>query len=189
MIDPSSPTSIVTVNINGVDYLASQGWITNGGGYHFHDWYGFGGLDVDAAVAMAKNYQAGSLPALQDRSYGQGTFPEPLAIPDNSAYGVTSTIDVPDDLTIENLLVLIAIDHPDTAETGIEITSPQGTRSILINIRSALKTGMNKEGGVLLASNAFYGEKSRGTWTLRVLDSWPNNTGVLGFFKLRILGY
>jgi subtilisin family serine protease len=187
-IDPASSTSIVTVDINGVAYQASQGWVTNAAGYHFHNWYGFGAVNVDAAVAMAKTYQAGALPALQDKSYG-GALAEPVAIPDNNASGVVRTIDVPEDLTIENLFVRMAIDHPDTAETGIEITSPQGTRSILINIRSSVKTGLNEAAGVVLGSNAFYGERSKGTWTLKVLDSWPNTTGTLSLFGLRILGY
>ncbi|MBI5591239.1 MAG: S8 family serine peptidase [Deltaproteobacteria bacterium] len=188
-IDPNSPGSKVTVNIDGVDYEASQGWITNAAGYNFHNWYGFGAVNVDAAVAMAKTYQAGTtLPELQDRTYGSA-FATPVVIPDNNASGVLSTLDVPEDLTIENLFVQLTIEHPNTAEIGIEITSPQGTRSILLNIRSAVKTGLNKVNGVVLGSNAFYGEKSKGTWTLKVLDSVKESTGALKLFKLRILGY
>ena len=142
---------------------------------------------MDAAVTMVKNYQAGSLPLLQDKSYGGELVT--VAIPDNNASGVPSILEVPEDLTIENFFVQIAIEHPNTAEIGIEITSPQGTRSILLNIRSAVKTGLNKDGGVAFGSNAFYGEKSKGIWTLRVLDSWPGNTGNLKLYKLRILGY
>jgi len=63
-IDPDSKASYVKVNIDGVDYQASEGWVTNGAGYNFHNWYGFGAVNVDAAVAMAKNYQADSLPKL-----------------------------------------------------------------------------------------------------------------------------
>jgi subtilisin family serine protease len=187
-IDPSSPESIVNVGINGVDYQASQGWVTNAAGYNFHNWYGFGAVNVDTAVAMVKQYQAGSLPLLQDKSYGSELVPA-VAIPDNNASGVLSILEVPENLTIENFFVQIAIEHPDTAEIGIEITSPQGTRSILLNIRSVVKTGLDKDGGVVLGSNAFYGEKSKGTWTLKVLDSWPGKTGNLKLYKLRILGY
>jgi subtilisin family serine protease len=186
-IDPTSPGSIVTVGINGVDYQASQGWVTNAAGYNFHNWYGFGAVNVDAAVAMAKNYQADSLPPLI--YYGLFSSFVPMAIPDNNASGVIRMLDMRDNLTIENLFVEITIKHPDTAEIGIEITSPQGTRSILLNIRSAVKTGLNKDGGVVLGSNAFYGEKSKGTWTLKVLDSWPGNTGSIELFNLDIRGY
>lgn len=187
-IDPASPGSIVNVNIGDVNYQASQGWVTNAAGYNFHNWYGFGAMNVDAAVAMAKNYPAGSLPVLQDRLF-DSALTSPAMIPDNNASGQISTIDVTEDLTIENLFVQIAIQHPDTAEVGIEITSPQGTRSILLNIRSAVKSSLNEIGGVVFGSNAFYGEKTKGIWTLKVLDSWPLNKGTLRLFKLRILGY
>jgi len=186
-IDPNSPGAIVNVSINGENYLASQGWITNKAGYHFHNWYGFGAIHVDNAVAMAASYQT-MLPALQVKFYG-GTLNPVAAIPDNSASGLTKTIEVADDLTIENFFLDIAIDHPNTGEIGIEITSPQGTRSILLNIRSGLKTGLNVKGGVIMASNAFYGEKAKGVWTLKVLDSWENNTGTLNCFGLHFLGY
>jgi subtilisin family serine protease len=190
-IDPESKPSIVTVDINGVNYQASEGWIKNKADYNFHNWYGFGAVHVDDAVAMAKTYNI-TLPALQIKSYG-GALSSAAEIPDNDAAGLTQTITVPeaDDLTIENLFVQISIDHPNTAETGIEITSPGGTRSILLNIRSAVKTGLNPlgGGGVSFASNAFYGEKSKGTWTLKILDSLLEKTGTLKHFGLRILGY
>ena len=187
-IDPESKDSFVSVSVNGEDYLASEGWITNKAGYHFHNWYGFGAVNIDDAVAMARIYKANRLPSLQNKTFDSGltTF---LAIPDNKASGVTRTIDVSEDLTIENLFVQLSITHPDTSEVGIEITSPGGTRSILLNIRSATKEGLNRAGGVTLGSNAFYSEKTKGTWTLKVLDSLPNNVGTLDSFKLNILGY
>ena len=187
-IDPDSKASYVKVNINGVDYQASEGWVTNGAGYNFHNWYGFGAVNVDAAVAMAKNYQADSLPKLLPNETGSA-LATAVAIPDNDASGVTRTIEVSEDLTIENFSVQLLIKHPDTSEVGIEITSPKGTKSILLNIRSSIKTGLDGEGGVILGSNAFYGEKTKGTWTLKVLDSVKENTGTLELFKLNIMGY
>ncbi len=94
-----------------------------------------------------------------------------------------------EDLTIENFSVQLLINHPNTSEVGIEITSPGGAKSILLNIRSSIKEGLNRSGGVILGSNAFYGEKTKGTWTLKVLDSLPNNVGTLDLFKLNIMGY
>lgn len=138
--------------------------------------------------AMVKEYQANSLPPLQNRSYAC-LFAGPEAIPDNNASGLAKTVEVSEDLTIENLRVKVCVDHPDTSQTGIEITSPLGTKSILLNIRNGVKEGLNNEAGVVFGSNAFYGEKAKGTWTLRVLDSLPEKTGTLKRFDLRILGY
>lgn len=187
-IDPESKASYVKVNINGVDYQASEGWVTNGAGYNFHNWYGFGAVNLDAAVAMSKNYQADSLPKPLPKTF-DSALATAVAIPDNDASGVTRTIEVSEDLTIENFSVQLLIKHPDTSEVGIEITSPNGTKSILLNIRSSIKTGLDGEGGVILGSNAFYGEKTKGTWTLKVLDSVKENTGTLELFKLNIMGY
>jgi len=188
-IDPESKASYVKVNINGVDYQASEGWVTNTAGYNFHNWYGFGAVNVDAAVAMAKNYQADSLPKLLPNKLFDSALATAVAIPDNDASGVTRTIEVSEDLTIENFSVQLLIKHPDTSEVGIEITSPNGTKSILLNIRSSIKTGLDGEGGVILGSNAFYGEKAKGIWTLKVLDSVKDKTGTLELFKLNIMGY
>ena len=187
-IDPESKDSFVSVSINGENYQASEGWITNKAGYHFHNWYGFGAVNIDDAVAMARTYKAGSLPFIQNKTFDSGVTTA-LAIPDNKASGVARTIEVSEDLTIENIFVQLSITHPDTSEVGIELTSPSGTRSILLNIRSSIKEGLNKAVGVILGSNAFYGEKTKGTWTLKVLDSLPNNSGTLDLFKLNILGY
>lgn len=184
-IDPLAQA--VYVCIDGENYEALQSWITNKAGYNFHNWYGFGAIHVDHAVAMARTYTT-ALPALQNKSYG-GALGTALDIPDNDAAGITETIEVTDDLTIENFFLIIALDHPDISETGIEVTSPQGTRSILLNIRSGMKTGLNIPEGAIMASNAFYGEKTKGTWTLKVLDSWANNTGSVKYFGIRILGY
>ena len=184
-----------TLTIAGKPYTAEQGWITNKANpaYRFHNWYGFGAIDVDAAVTMAKTYQPGTLGEPQQKVYG-GDLAHPLAVPDENADGATARITIPDNLTIEHLSVGVAIDHPNTGELGIELTSPGGTKSILLNIRSAVKTGLyHFDNGTIipapLASNAFYGEKAAGEWTLRIVDGVAGNTGALKYFALGILGY
>ncbi len=178
-----------TVSINGKTYVAEQAWITNKAlptAYKFHNWYGFGAVDVDAAVAMAKNNYTSPLGTIQGKTYG-GALAAPLPIPDATADGATTTLSVSDNLTIENLSVTVATDHPQTGEIAIELTSPSGTKSILLNLRSSVKSGLG--GGAVFGSNAFYGEKSQGTWTLKVVDGVSGNTGSLKHFALAILGY
>ena len=65
---------------------------------------------------------------------------------------------------------------------------PQGCQTYSGKDRQK-KTGLNTEGGVILGSNAFYGEKTKGTWILKVLDSVNENTGTIELFKLNIMGY
>ena len=35
---------------------AELSWTTNAASFNFHNWYGFGRVDVDAAVTMAESY-------------------------------------------------------------------------------------------------------------------------------------
>ena len=44
-------------------YTAELPWTQNATGRWFHNWYGFGAVDVDAAVELARTYTAGSLGA------------------------------------------------------------------------------------------------------------------------------
>ncbi len=174
-----------TVLLGARTYTLEQSWIDNAAGFHFHNWYGFGAIDVDAAITLARNWVS-PLGAVQTKEYG-GALATPVSIPDADADGITRQIEIEDNLTIENLVAGVAIDHPNTGETAIELTSPCGTKSILLNLRSACKSGMKE--GAALGSNAFYGEKSRGKWTLRVLDGIPGQTGTLNHFALKMTGY
>ena len=53
-IDAGAPTLIVEDEIAG-KYIQELPWQINGAGYHYHNWYGFGLVDVDRAVAMIQN--------------------------------------------------------------------------------------------------------------------------------------
>jgi subtilisin-like proprotein convertase family protein len=52
--------------------------------------------------------------------------------------------------------------------TQIELVSPAGTRSILLNAANGFLNYQLEN--VLLSSNAFYGENPNGTWRLQVFD-------------------
>ena len=110
-----------------------------------------------------------------------------LAIPDSDANGVTDTINVNNDLIIEAVQVKITLDHTYSGDIGIELTSPSGMKSTLMNINSnILETNLTD---ALLLSNAFYGENAQGTWTLKIIDGAPLDTGVLKGWKLNLYGH
>jgi len=168
-----------------------QGWVTNSVGYDFHNWFGFGGVDVDSAVAMAKVYDSGWGPQ-QTLTYPDDStplywdVPGNLPIPDDSAAGVTSTIEVFHNYTIEAVQVGVLVTHGFVGDVGFEITSPAGTRSIVLNVNNALYD-QDDYLGVLL-TNAFYGENSAGTWTLKVLDGDFLLTGTFDLWAIDIFG-
>jgi len=166
-------------------HVWQQGWVTNAAGYHFHNYYGFGLINVDAAVAMATNSYS-ALGAEAQSSTSSGVLA--LAIPDASATGVESSIVVAANYTIEGIQITPTITHANIGEIGLELTSPQGTKSILMNINNSLDGIANLSTEVFL-SNAFYGENSAGTWKLKVIDGASSTTGSLTGWTINVIGH
>ena len=168
-----------------------QGWVTNAAGYSFHNYYGFGLIDIDAAVSMAKTYSSGwgSLTETNP-DWDQAAFKTTVStsIPDKSATGVTSNLFVSTSLTIESIQVQVNITHSRVGDVGIELTSPSGTKSILYNINNHFLQAFDLGGGsytvkanlsdFVMATNAFYGESSYGTWSIKVIDGLSNDNGL-----------
>lgn len=169
-------------------YVWDDGWITNAAGFKFHNYYGFGKVDVDAAVAMAKSYT----PA----AWGSGDFTKAsasrtslsVAIPDDSASGATSTASLSSALVAESVEVELSVTHTYVGDLAVELTSPSGTKSILLHMNNALASDKNLTKMKLL-THAFYGEAANGTWTLRVLDGNSGDTGTLTFWKVTVYGH
>jgi hypothetical protein len=197
-------SSIANVSLTG--HVYQQGWVPNAAGISFHNWYGFGMLDVDAAVRMARE----NPPALGNQMMKEYVSTEDdgetatRLIPDNRAAGLETTLTVPpaDDLKIEAVQIELiappvnaaneyvgfqdALD-PWASDLGVELTSPSGTKSILVNINSnSIDTGL---WSAVLLSNAFLEERSKGTWKLKLIDGRDGLTGGLYQWKLRIYGH
>ncbi len=176
------PDSGATGHPDGLDlesYTYQEGWTKNAAEVYFHNQYGFGLIDTDAAVAMAKNYAypLGSYVQTKDLNrvdlqdserwiYGSGELS--LEIPDKDADGVMSSIKVRHNLEIETIEIVADVTHDDAGTLGIELYSPSGTKSILMNINSSIAQ-VNLDHAHFLA-NAFLNEMSAGTWTLKVID-------------------
>lgn len=186
-IDPtaSQPTHPQSAyNLTGHTYELP--WINNHAPtpLHFHDWYGFGRINVDAAVAMATGYVAGSLGTFTNSPWvDSGTIS--VSVPDNSATGVSQTLTV-GTYTTEAVLVQASITGC-ISDVGLELTSPLGTTSILMNINSHLhETSMTNH---TFLSNAFLDEQASGTWTLKVIDGHASCVPVLTNWKIQVYGH
>jgi subtilisin-like proprotein convertase family protein len=176
---------------NLAGYIYQQGWVNNSASYPFHPWYGFGQVNLTAAKALAEApdfdlHELKSTDTFDDTpSYSSGTIS--LAIPDNSATGVSSNINVTGhNLFIEHVQVMVNVTHAYPGDLGIELTSPSGTTTKLLNIVS------NMEGphlsSALFGANAFYGERSSGAWTIKVVDGDSVDVGTLTNWKISIIG-
>jgi subtilisin family serine protease len=184
----------VTVTLgNGLSYTAEQAWVTNAAGFKFHNWYGFGAVDAAAAVAMARTYVPGAMGSFASTGWlSSGTLS--VAIPDNSTVGASVGLTVPKVgssgkvETVQIMVTTAAASSPtSTGDLGIELTSPSGTKSILKNIRDGFIG--NNLNGMVLASNAFYGENSTGNWTVKVVDGIGAWTQTLTNVQIRVYGH
>ena len=156
----------------GSTVTLEQGWITNAAGYNFSNRYGFGALDAAAAVAMAKTYTS-YLPALVDSSNYTFLPSTPALIPSASATGSRVTWNVTESFkSVEFVVLFVNIaSTPGIQCNQIELTSPSGTKSILLHAATGYTN--TAIANTRFESNAFYGEAPNGTWSLRFIDLCP----------------
>lgn len=189
MIDPGRAE--VRAAFNGTPYVAQHAWQTNAAGYDFHNWYGFGAVDIDAAVALARStYAPGSLGTLVEspwfESGADGALA--LAIPDADGAGASAVLDVsglPESADIEAVVLEIDVEHADAFDLGVTLYSPAGTASVLNPPFNGVLEDFPGFANWQLLSNAFYGENPNGAWTLHVADLAAEDTGSLTGWRLR----
>ncbi len=179
----------ILIQLGGGPYTAEPAWTTNAAGYHFHNWYGFGRVHVKNAVAMAAGYTANAWGSFADTGFLAGTV-DSAAIPDDSPLGTSGSNAVSGAPGfIEAVQVRVNITHSFPGDVGIELTAPSGTRSVLLNIRSALGASAYSFVDWVMLTNAFYGENPNGAWSLKVVDGVPADAGTLNSWAIRIFGH
>ena len=162
-------------------------WVTNAAGFDFHNHFGFGVVDVDAALAFVRDgYQPDSLGAQSLSDWFTATIDE-LQIPDHDGSGIEQqlNLDLPTGTNIEAVQLHVSGSHGNLVDLSIELESPSGTQSILNPVFNDFLAGQETLDWRLL-SNAFYGESPRGVWTLRVIDAAEGDTGTLSSWSLRV---
>ena len=219
-VDPDNAPVILTLP-DGY-FVAHPGWVKNSAGFEHNNLYGFGRVNAGKAVEMAKRYST-NLGAFRITDWsGSGVYgPEAIsldmAVPDNSASGVGISIEVTDNVVIEGAQFKFEVANPEMTFTimpdntlykeyqttagidlAIVVTSPSGTRSVLLGSKQALilpatNTSEGFYQGYILKdavflSNAFYGENARGIWNIRILDANGNDYAATGG-KLNVSGY
>ena len=175
----------VRVAFGGTPAVLRHPWITNAAGYSFHNWYGFGAVDVDAAVALAAVHPPDSLGVFTESAPVRQSAG--LVIPDHDGGGLTMTQTVAGlsrTANIEAVQLRIEATHPNPREIGVELTSPGGTRSIVNPVFNHTLNGVDTPLDWTILSNAFYGESPTGEWTLNVIDAARGNTGTLDAWSL-----
>ena len=196
-IDPTG--GVVNLNLNGTMYAAEPGWIVNHAPasqfspnpFNYHNWYGFGMVNAEAAVNMAKTYALGQLGTFTNTGFiSSGTLNLPFL--NNNASGASNSVTVQGSTVsvIEAVQIRVSLTHPFIGDLGIELTSPAGTRSVLKNVNDGYKGADNLSNQIFL-SNAFYGENPAGAWTIKVVDgsNQDPSSGTLTNWAIRVYGH
>ncbi|MCY4130427.1 MAG: S8 family serine peptidase [Gammaproteobacteria bacterium] len=162
-------------------------WVTNAAGFDFHNHFGFGVVDVDAALAFLRDgYEPNGL-GTQSLSDWFSASIDGVQIPDHDGSGIEQqlNLDLPVGANIEAVQLHVSGSHENLVDLSIDLESPSGTQSIMNPVFNDLLAGQQTLDWRLL-SNAFYGESPRGVWTLRVIDAADGDTGTLSSWALRV---
>jgi subtilisin family serine protease/subtilisin-like proprotein convertase family protein len=103
------------------------------------------------------------------------TNDSPVDIPDNDNNGVTSVINISDNLTIFDSSTYVNITHTWIGDLQVSLTSPAGTTAVLHNRSGGSADNIDKS----FPSNAFNGESTLGDWVLSISDNAGADTGNL----------
>ncbi|MCL1123347.1 S8 family serine peptidase [Shewanella surugensis] len=175
------------------EYEAVPAWFENAAGFSFHDFYGFGRVDVSAAVKAAQSYET-DLGEYVLTDWINSAVDLNKTIPDASLVGVSDFIEVKNDMIVEAVQIQLSADHLRIPDLAVELISPAGTRSVIMTPYNGLVyqgvMDTNNTADIVtgyvdtpMLSNAFYGESTKGEWTLKLIDV---NSGEYSFMRYNI---
>jgi subtilisin-like proprotein convertase family protein len=161
---------------NGADH-----W--NGGGLHVSHDYGFGLVDAHAAVRLAETWRSAAVYADEASRTNGERFGASLALPDRGEVTVSLTMPA---LEIDQVEVVVDLEHSFLHDLEMRLTSPDGTRSLLLD--HADFPGGSAEGAWLFSSTRHWGESTAGDWQLTIADPVRGGEGVLKSWQLTLYG-
>lgn len=159
---------------------AATNW--NGGGMHFSNDYGYGMVDARAAVRLAETWTDQS--TLANEEHWSSTANPNVTVPDANSTGISFSFTVGGDIDVEQVTLNLGITHTYASDLEIYLISPSGTESRLLDNSG----GSRDLNGWTFTSNAFHGEDSNGTWTVRVIDKVGGDTGFVSTARLDVYG-
>jgi subtilisin-like proprotein convertase family protein len=116
-----------------------------------------------------------------------------VAIPDNNATGVTSTINVPNSMIITSVSVNVGITHTYQGDLEVALIGPDNTTVLLHNLTGGTTDNINTTYNITTRSaqalTAFNTKNTSGAWKLRVRDLAASDTGTLNSWKVTFNGY
>ncbi|MCX7302527.1 MAG: S8 family serine peptidase [Rhodobacterales bacterium] len=142
----------------------------NGGGYHIHTNYGYGMVNVYAAVRMAEVWTLFDTAATSANEVVLSTAEVNLldvAVPDGDPTGLTTTFVVTSDIEIDHVALNLDMTTTRVGDLKVTLTSAEGTE-IVVALGSNTRT--NVDGTWVYGIDGLRGETTAGTWTINVTD-------------------
>jgi subtilisin-like proprotein convertase family protein/subtilisin family serine protease len=109
----------------------------------------------------------------------------PIAIPDVNPTGITSVINVPDALVVQEVRVDLNVTHTYIGDLLITLTSPLGTVVTLHNHAGGSADDIHQ---TYTLPVEFTGQGAQGPWTLHIQDDAAVDVGTLDSWTLHIVG-
>lgn len=149
----------------------NSSWNTNAAGFHHSPLYGFGLVDAYAAVTRALSWTTwGSELSVEVETTSNVTLSDEVGI----TVSTTLTIgNVSEFFVAESAVVILDLVHSSRGDLDIELTSPQGTFSLLAPGLHPENT--NPVEGWKLMTLRNWGESPLGDWTLSLTDRRPGD--------------
>jgi subtilisin-like proprotein convertase family protein len=168
----------------------SRNW--NGGGHHIHPDFGYGIVDVHAAVRMAEVWHlfgpAGTS-ANEMRVSGRRDFAD-VTLPDANGKGVVRDVRVKGDITVDHVQLTLTVRSDQMKDLHILLTSPGGTT---VRVAYAEHVPDNPadavDGSWTFGVDMLRGERSTGIWRVEVIDRRaPGKVTVLEGAEITVFG-
>lgn len=107
------------------------------------------------------------------------------AIPDNDPNGLIDIVKVSRDLTVKGVSVDVNIKHPYAGDISIELIAPNGAKKTIQSPTRIPGENLTKSySGTSM--EVFEGQKSRGEWILKVIDSGAKDSGSVEDWTLNL---
>lgn len=180
----------VTADLEHGTYQLEQGWVTNAAGYHFSNWYGFGRVNLQAAVDMALRYHS-ELGQYLEKPWWPQAKGLAIDLPIGDLNGVTRVVNIPNtqNLVIESVQVKVSVKSEYVGDVAIELVSPSGTKSIVWHAGNGFASNGDLA-DMVIQTNAFYGENSAGNWQARVVNTGIHNEpATWAAFQIKVTGH
>jgi subtilisin-like proprotein convertase family protein len=157
-------------------------WVGNGAGLYYSHWFGFGVIDAQRGLAVARAWQSYSLSSLGTTDSGT------LTVNRNFTFGQLGQASwnsgAPSNKRAKAIEVYVTLRHQRRGDLRLFLTSPFGTYCQLARARP--RDAARDFNNYRFTCNAMWDENPAGMWQLRVEDTKVNTPGTLVSWRVVI---